>query len=135
MLYASVAIIFNEENQVLILKRSPKVDTFAGHWCFPGGTADPGESPEACVIREVKEETGLKIKEKALVYFYTITKESDKDIDFYMVEDWRGEVTLDWESSEYKWIDADNLTSVKFIPSPDIIFDAIKSWVKIILEK
>jgi 8-oxo-dGTP diphosphatase len=33
-----------------------------GEWELPGGTVEPGESPEAAAVREVTEETGLKVR-------------------------------------------------------------------------
>ncbi len=39
-----------------------KADTvLGGYWEFPGGKCEPGETPAACVIREILEETGLTI--------------------------------------------------------------------------
>ena len=37
MSYASLVIIFNNENKILLLKRSQKVDSYRGMWGFPGG--------------------------------------------------------------------------------------------------
>ncbi|WIX82437.1 NUDIX hydrolase [Amycolatopsis carbonis] len=45
---------------VLLLRRAP--GTFLGeHWELPGGTAEPGEAPETTAVREVAEETGLRV--------------------------------------------------------------------------
>jgi mutator protein MutT len=131
MLYAAVAIIFNENNEVLLVKRSPAVETFVDHWCFPGGGADEGEESAVCAVRETFEETNLKLNPSTLIYFYTITKDEDKDIDFYVSTDWKGEVKIDWESSDYQWIDPAKLRDVKFLPTPDIIFDLIDEWVNL----
>ena len=47
--------------EILITKR--KQDTvFGGYWELPGGKADPGESPEACVARELSEEVGVAVE-------------------------------------------------------------------------
>jgi mutator protein MutT len=131
MLYASVIVLFNDNNEVLIVQRSDAVDSFSGYWCFPGGGADEGETSEECAVRETLEETSLKVKPSTLIYFYTVTKDDDKDIDFYISTDWKGEVKIDWESSDYQWIDATKLRDVKFLPTPDIIFDLIEEWVNL----
>lgn len=39
------------------------VQLYAGHWGFPKGHAEPGESPSQAAERELKEETGLIIKQ------------------------------------------------------------------------
>jgi 8-oxo-dGTP pyrophosphatase MutT (NUDIX family) len=54
-LRGSIAII-RRSDQVLVVERND-----ARGWCFPGGRARPGESAEAAVRREVREETGLAV--------------------------------------------------------------------------
>lgn len=54
------AAIFLEGNTVLIAQRDKK-DPLAGKWEFPGGKIEPGERPEECLIREIKEEFGVDI--------------------------------------------------------------------------
>ncbi len=45
----------------MIQKRPPK-GMLGGLWEFPGGKIERGESPEAAVLREIKEETGLDVE-------------------------------------------------------------------------
>ena len=54
-------LITDEDNKILILKRSTGSKTNPGKWELPGGKVDQGESFDQALIREVKEETGLKI--------------------------------------------------------------------------
>jgi mutator protein MutT len=56
---ATVALILNDKNQLLVTRR--KQDPFKGTLDLPGGFAEPGESIEQCLIREVKEELDLDI--------------------------------------------------------------------------
>mgnify|MGYP001090895803 CR=1 FL=1 len=61
------AIIFDDAHQkVLLTKRADN-----GRWCLPGGGMDPGESIEETCVREVLEETGLKVRVIRLVGVYT----------------------------------------------------------------
>lgn len=55
------ALIFDEEGRVLLLKHSN-----GGVWVAPGGSIDPDESPQEAVIREVWEETELRVEPVAL---------------------------------------------------------------------
>ncbi|WP_312097301.1 NUDIX hydrolase [Niallia sp.] len=55
------ALIRNRDTQILMVKNHE------GHWSFPGGKVETGESLEEAVIREVEEETGLIIKPGKIV--------------------------------------------------------------------
>jgi 8-oxo-dGTP diphosphatase len=56
-----VAVIWNQQQQVLIDLRLPKGD-MAGLWEFPGGKVEAGETFEDCIQREIKEEIGIDIE-------------------------------------------------------------------------
>lgn len=60
------AIILDQQNRILLQRRSDY-----GDWGLPGGGMDAGESIEETMIREVYEETGLKIKEYNLYTVYS----------------------------------------------------------------
>ena len=55
-------LITDEDNKILILKRSTDSKTNPGKWELPGGKVDQGESFDKALLREVYEETNLKIK-------------------------------------------------------------------------
>ena len=65
MLLVVAAALFDEDNRVLIAQR-PEGKALAGLWEFPGGKVDPGERPEAALIRELREELGVEVKEACL---------------------------------------------------------------------
>lgn len=56
----AAAIIIFPTNKILLIKRGTIV--FRGFWALPGGKVDGGEIVEEAVVREVREETGLKVK-------------------------------------------------------------------------
>lgn len=43
----------------VLMTRRPDTTVYGGWWEFPGGKAEPGETPEACVARELEEELGV----------------------------------------------------------------------------
>ena len=57
LLVSAVALI-DPEGRVLLAQR-PEGKSLAGLWEFPGGKVEPGETPEAALIRELKEELGI----------------------------------------------------------------------------
>lgn len=62
------AIVRNERGQVLFQRRQDFGDAW---WGLPGGVIEPGESPAACVRREVLEETGLRVRPLRLTGLYS----------------------------------------------------------------
>ena len=51
------AVVFDRQARVLLIRRARP--PAAGSWTLPGGRVDPGETPEAAVVRELREETSL----------------------------------------------------------------------------
>jgi 8-oxo-dGTP diphosphatase len=64
VLVAACALI-DTDGRVLLAQRPPG-KPMAGLWEFPGGKIDPGESPEASLLRELNEELGIVVKEACL---------------------------------------------------------------------
>jgi 8-oxo-dGTP diphosphatase len=54
--------VLMRKGKLLILKRKPDDDTYPGFWDCVGGHFEEGESAEACMLREAKEESGLDVK-------------------------------------------------------------------------
>ncbi|WP_150268693.1 NUDIX hydrolase [Paenibacillus tepidiphilus] len=65
ILVRASVLLFNASGEVLLVKHSD------GQWGIPGGLMELGESAEACVIREVAEETGITVKNLKLYGVYS----------------------------------------------------------------
>lgn len=57
-----VCALIQEAGRVLIARR-PEGKKLAGFWEFPGGKIEPGESPEAALVREIEEELGCQVED------------------------------------------------------------------------
>lgn len=68
------AVIIDEQNRVLLLRRSPADERRPGEQDFPGGGIEPGEEFTAGVAREIFEEAGLTVDIKNLQLFYSATE-------------------------------------------------------------
>ena len=65
MLLVVAAALIDVDGRVLLSQR-PEGKNMAGLWEFPGGKIDPGETPEAALIRELNEELGIDTQESCL---------------------------------------------------------------------
>lgn len=82
-------------------------DVHQGKWNGLGGKLNPGESPEDCVIREVREESGLEIKKpqlKGILTFPEFTQGEDWYAFVFVAREFEGEVS-DSAEGYLKWID------------------------------
>jgi len=93
VLVAACALI-DADGRILIAER-PAGKTMAGLWEFPGGKVDPGERPEDALIRELKEELGIVVKEACLAPL-TFASHSYEDfhllMPLYVCRRWEGTV-------------------------------------------
>ena len=94
LLVAAVALI-DRDGRVLLAQRPPG-KSMAGLWEFPGGKVDPGETPEAALIRELKEELDVDTAESCLAPF-TFASHSYEDfhllMPLYVCRVWEGNPT------------------------------------------
>jgi len=97
-LVGSVVIILNERDDLLILRRPPRVEWAPNKWALPGGKIEEGESPLAAAIRETSEETNLKISHLKPVGLVT-----NKVITSYYTRNYVGFVKLDHEHDDWAW--------------------------------
>jgi len=56
-------------SDLVVIKRDDKPEIpFPGYWDLPGGGREPGETPQQCVLRETREEVGVKLDPQHLVW-------------------------------------------------------------------
>lgn len=94
-----------------------------GHWAFPKGHAEPGETPEETAVREMQEETGLKIKHFLKTpqleehYFFKADGVLIEKKVIYFVAEVAGRVKIQQaEISDYYWADLEEAESVATFP-------------------
>ncbi|MCP4632174.1 MAG: 8-oxo-dGTP diphosphatase [candidate division Zixibacteria bacterium] len=99
-------------NRTLMIHRVKKEnDMHEGKWNGLGGKIIPGETPEECVIREIKEESGLDIVDPELKGVITFPKFDDIDdwmVFIFVVNRFSGEL-IDSEEGNLKWIENEKL--------------------------
>jgi 8-oxo-dGTP diphosphatase len=104
VLVAACALV-DADGRVLIAER-PAGRTMAGLWEFPGGKVESGERPEDTIIRELKEELGIDIKEPCLAPL-AFASHSYPDfhllMPLYVCRRWEGTVKAH-EGQKLKWV-------------------------------
>ena len=96
--------------RVLVIKRSPNEENFAGHWGLPGGMADEGETPEQAARREAVEELGEAAPEGPLISFdERVTPTGVRFCTFLQKVDEEFTPRLNNEHTAFKWVVLDDL--------------------------
>lgn len=100
------------DGQTLMLHRTKKPnDTHAGKWTGLGGKLEPGETPEACVSREVREECGLELQApqfRGVLTFPAFAHGEDWYVFVFVGRDFAGALSPSSEG-ELSWIPDDRL--------------------------
>jgi 8-oxo-dGTP diphosphatase len=72
------AVIIDENNKLLLLKRSPHLRYAPGQWCWPGGRIEEGESGDQALQREMQEEIGTEVEVLHSASSYELSTDYDE---------------------------------------------------------
>jgi len=119
VLVAACALI-DVDGRVLIARR-PQGKAMAGLWEFPGGKLEAGERPEETLIRELREELGIVVKEDCLAPL-TFASHSYPGfhllMPLYVCRRWDGFVEAR-EGQQLKWVRPNDLRSYPMPPADE----------------
>lgn len=114
----SAAALVDKNGRVLVAKR-PAGKHMAGLWEFPGGKIEESESPEQCLVRELKEELNIKVTRKDLTPISFVSHKYDSFqliMLLYGCTRWYGTPKA-IEHSDIKWTDAAGLSHLSMPPA------------------
>ena len=117
-LFVSAAALIDPDGRVLLAKR-PEGKSLAGLWEFPGGKVEDGETPEAALIRELKEELGIDVTQSCLapLTFASHAYEAfHLFMPLYVCRRWKG-IARALEGQELKWVYARDLRNYPMPPA------------------
>jgi 8-oxo-dGTP diphosphatase len=120
LVLAVACALVDADGRVLIAQR-PQGKSMAGLWEFPGGKVETGERPETSLIRELKEELGIVVKEECLA---PLTFASHLYPDFhllmplYVCRRWEG-IAVGRERQNLKWVRPNDLRNYPMPPADE----------------
>ena len=120
LLLVVAAALVDADNRVLLAQR-PEGRRMAGLWEFPGGKVQPGESPEAALTRELREELGIEVRVPCLA---PLTFASHDYGDFhllmplYVCRRWQG-LVRPLEGQKLAWVEKHRLRDFPMPPADE----------------
>ena len=129
VLVCAVALI-DADGRVLLAQR-PEGKSLAGLWEFPGGKVEPGETPEAALIRELFEELGIDTWKSCLapLSFASHSYESFHLLmPLFACRKWKG-IPQAREGQKLAWVRARDLASYPMPPADIPLIPILRDWL------
>ncbi|SDO62206.1 8-oxo-dGTP diphosphatase [Prevotella communis] len=124
-----VVITKEAEPKVLLIQRG--ADPYKGCWAFPGGFMNMDETTEQCAIRELEEETGLKVSTVRQIGAYSKVDRDPRGrtitVAYLAIIDKPAQVTGQDDAAKAEWFHLSALPELAF-DHADIMADAINSF-------
>jgi 8-oxo-dGTP diphosphatase len=125
-----VAAALVRADGTVLLQQRPAGKQLAGLWEFPGGKIEPGEDPEAALVRELREELGIEVNAEALS---PVTFASEPlagrhlVLMLYAVREWQGEPRA-LEAAALTWVTPAGMAALPMPPADVPLVGALKGW-------
>ena len=121
--------ILKNKNKFLVSQR-PLSKIFANFWEFPGGKLENNESFQNAIIRELKEELGIRVNKKNLINLDVITHAYKKNeitiLSIFFLKKWSG--TLDArEGQKIEWLNIAQIKKLNFLEGSKVILRKLSS--------
>ena len=127
MIVVVAAAILDAADRVLIAER-PAGKHMAGRWEFPGGKVAPGESEEAALARELKEELGIEISgARPMMRLSHRYPDREVELSLWMVRSYRGE-PRPLDGQRLKWVARSQLTAEDLLEADRPFVTALVQW-------
>lgn len=120
----TAAVIGGPDGRILVCSR-PEGKHMAGKWEFPGGKIEPGETPEACIRREIREELGMEISVGPVL----TVMEHDYGVKYVRVTFFLAvsdDIPAAKDHQGFRWVMPDDIVSVDFLDADRPISEEIR---------
>lgn len=129
VLVAAVALV-DADGRVLLAQR-PEGKSMAGLWEFPGGKIEPGETPEAALIRELQEELGIDTWASCLAPLSFASHAYDGFhllMPLFVCRKWQGQ-PQSREGQSLKWVRPEDLRAYPMPPADLPLIPVLRDWL------
>ena len=130
LVLVAAVVLVDPDGRILLAQR-PEGKSMAGLWEFPGGKVEPGETPEAALIRELQEELGIDTWQSCLAPLSFASHGYDSFhllMPVFICRKWKG-APQSREGQTLKWVRAPELRNFP-MPAADIpLIPVIRDWV------
>jgi 8-oxo-dGTP diphosphatase len=126
LLVVACALV-DPDGRILLAKRPPG-KPLAGLWEFPGGKIEPGETPEAALIRELKEELDIEVTGKCLAPLSFASHsypEFHLLMPLYVCRRWDGDI-VPMQDQQLAWVRAQKLADYAMPPADEPLKAALR---------
>ncbi len=123
MLQTTLCYIEQDGKYLMLHRVSKKKDVNKDKWIGVGGKFEPGEAPEECLLREVKEETGLTLlsyRFRGILTFQCDMAEPEY-IFLYTADQFEGTLS-DCDEGELVWVNKEDVFSLNLWEGDKIMF-------------
>lgn len=118
ILIVAAAALIDRDGRVLVQKR-PEGSSHPGLWEFPGGKIETDESPEAALVRELREELGIAVAMSCLspaCFASETSAERHLLLLVFVCREWRGE-PRPLQATELRWLKPAELDGLDILPA------------------
>ncbi len=129
MILATLCYIKQGQHTLMVYRNKKPNDMHAGKWNGLGGKFEPGESPEECVTREVREESGLEVRHPKLhgLLIFPNFKGDDWYVFVFTAREYSGKILDDSSEGDLEWIPDEKLASLNLWESDRVFFPWLES--------
>jgi 8-oxo-dGTP diphosphatase len=118
-------IVYDHARRLLLIRRATPPS--AGFWSIPGGRCEPDELPAQTCVREVAEETGLRVR--VIRHAGRVERDGPGDL-VYLIDDFvcsvvGGELRAADDAADARWVSAGELESLPLAPG---LLEALTEW-------
>ncbi|MEH6662294.1 MAG: (deoxy)nucleoside triphosphate pyrophosphohydrolase [Parasphingorhabdus sp.] len=124
-----VAAALVDQNGRILVQRRPEGKPMAGLWEFPGGKVEPGETPEAALVRELNEELEIDVDEadiEPVAFASEAIGSKHLVLLLYICRKWKGAVSST-DSLDLRWLPVDAIRELPMPPADGPLVQKLSS--------